>query len=632
MTDNKLEELKAQIAELAKQNNELTSIKSESKKERAELYNRIAEIEAQNRDIDNNIFDIRRKMREIERELQAQEKRVEQEEANKRAREEFQRLSAMFDEEMAKYHWSKEVLPHQVDGAKKLAIAQRGILGDKRGLGKTLTAVAWTDLIGAKKILAIVPNDVMGNFEREIRYWAPHRTGVQILGGHSKLTRNFMLDLIKDVDETFCIINYEAWRKDLSLIDRLAAVQFDTVIVDEAHNIKDPSAIASRGVRDIVYAENQCPECGHSKHHNKLYTIVCDECKYESKEFGDFCSVKRVLPMTGTPILNKPQDFYSLLHLVDRQQFHSQRQFLDMYCVQDYETGKWRFVTGGVERLTTKLSGLYVARDRNQAGVKIPKQTIQVHNLELDPTEYPRQFDAYQTLSAKAALVMDDLLSDEGNKANVGVFHAIALITRERQMITWPAGIEFNHPITKVPLFKCDVDESIKIDKAMEMIKQFVEDEGERVVLFSQFKGPLVELEKRLQAAQISCVRYDGDTDKEIAQQVQIDFDRRYAQEGYKWDVVLANYKKGGVGLNFNAATQTIFLDEEWNPGKEDQAGGRTDRMGQTEETTVHILRVKNTIDEWMAQLIQEKAAMIEGFELHADLQQQLWDIIRKGA
>jgi SNF2 family DNA or RNA helicase len=72
-----------------------------------------------------------------------------------------------------------------------------------------------------------------------------------------------------------------------------------------------------------------------------------------------------------------------------------------------------------------------------------------------------------------------------------------------------------------------------------------------------------------------------------------------------------------------------IILDEEWNPGKEDQAYGRNDRMGQTEETTVHVLRVKNSIDTWMANLIAQKKEMIEGFELHADLQQQLMDILR---
>jgi SNF2 family DNA or RNA helicase len=150
------------------------------------------------------------------------------------------------------------------------------------------------------------------------------------------------------------------------------------------------------------------------------------------------------------------------------------------------------------------------------------------------------------------------------------------------------------------------------------------------VVVFSQFKQPLIELERRIKAAGISVVRYDGSTSRELADQIQVDFDRKYQtpDKPYKWDVVLANYKKGGVGLNLNAATQMIILDEEWNPGKVDQAYGRIDRLGQSEETTVHLLRTKKTVDMWMSSLIQQKADMIAGFETHTDLQQQLTDII----
>jgi len=291
---------------------------------------------------------------------------------------------------------------------------------------------------------------------------------------------------------------------------------------------------------------------------------------------------------------------------------------------------------GGAERLTTKLSGVYIARDRNSAGIKIPKQTIQYHNLDLDPILYPKQFEAYQILSKKSSLLVDDMLNsdDETNKQVMSVMYMIALITRQRQMMTWPAGIEFKHPKTGQVLYKCDVEESVKIDKIIDrnglgMIPEFVLDEGERVVVFSQFKQPLKEIERRLKDAQIRVVRYDGDTPKDKIQEIQMDFDRRTVGEIPKWDVILCHYKKGGVGLNLNAATQTILLDEEWNPGKEDQALGRTDRMGQTEETTVHVLRVNGTVDMWMKNLIDEKAEMIAGFETHADLQQQLLDILR---
>jgi SNF2 family DNA or RNA helicase len=159
-------------------------------------------------------------------------------------------------------------------------------------------------------------------------------------------------------------------------------------------------------------------------------------------------------------------------------------------------------------------------------------------------------------------------------------------------------------------------------------------DLGDRVVVFSQFKGPLIELEERLNRAGISAVRFDGDTPEKRKEEVRFDFDRsRCNAEGYekKWQVVLANYKTGGVGLNFTDATQMVILDSEWNGGKEDQAFGRIDRMGQTEETTVHMLNIDGTIDSWMRDLVTSKREMVEGFETTADLAQALLAAIHAG-
>jgi SNF2 family DNA or RNA helicase len=94
---------------------------------------------------------------------------------------------------------------------------------------------------------------------------------------------------------------------------------------------------------------------------------------------------------------------------------------------------------------------------------------------------------------------------------------------------------------------------------------------------------------------------------------------------------VLANYKSGGVGLNFTGATQMVMLDQEWNAGKEDQAKNRVDRMGQTEETTVHMLNIDGTIDTWLNNLVDSKRDMVEGFESTATLAQSMLDAMKKG-
>lgn len=638
--NDKLEETKKMLAELQASMDTLKVQKNEVDSVIRAKHREINSLESQRLEIDNQAWMIRRQLAEAEQLMQAQLKAAETQAEKDRIQSEYQKISNSFDAMIAVLPWGNDALPHQKDGAKKLAVAKRAVLGDKRGLGKTLTSIAYTDLVKAKKILAIVPNDVQGNFQREVNMWAPHRS-VHIIGGMTKIERSAILEIFKIVPEIFVIVNYEAWRKDNALLEQLIKVHFDTVIVDEAHMIKEMKTNAYRGVERIIMAENECPICGGDNFQGDYYVSgmgyvkKCFDCTYIQEEFGEFCSVKNVLPMTGTPILNKPQDIFPLLHLVNPVVFSDPRSFLVAYCRQNND-GKWVFLPGGEARLASKLAGLYVARNRDQAGVKIPKQSIQVHELELDPALYPKQWEAYQILQKKSALLVNDMLAEEENKAVLPVTAMIALITRERQMAVYPAGITFRHPKTKEILFQSDVTESIKLDYIINpenkgLVPQFVLDEEERVVVFSQFKQPLIELERRIKAAGISVVRYDGDTSKELAQEVQIDFDRRNQDpdKPHRWDVVLCHYKKGGVGLNLNAATQTILLDEEWNPGKEDQAHGRTDRMGQTEETTVHVLRIRNTVDMWMAKLIAAKGKMIEGFETHVDLQQELLDILR---
>jgi SNF2 family DNA or RNA helicase len=639
--DDKLEETKAMLADLTVKMAELAEAEKAINSDIREEHRRLNALNSKRLEIDNASAAIRRDFNEAKRLIEQQEKEAATERENERVRLEFAKQNAFFDEQMLKYEWGGKAKPHQIDAGKKLAIAGRGILGDKRGLGKTLSSIIFCDLSGARKVLCIVPNDVRGNFVREVEYWAPHRSVVD-LGGMSKIQRNALLDVFKTLTDIFVVINYEAWRKDNALLQKLIAVHFDTVIADEAHMMKEMDTNAFRGVKTVVAAENECPVCGSDNFQGDYWSPEkhrhvrrCYDCHAEQEKFGDFCSVKKVLPMTGTPILNKPQDIFPLLHLVNPVTFRDKKDFLNTYCEKGYD-GKWVFQWGGAERLATRLSGMYVARDRYQAGVEIPKQSIQIHELDMDPELYPKQWEAYQILKKKSSLIVDDMLAEDENKAVKPILYMIALITRLRQMSVWPAGIEFRHPKTKELLFKTDVTESVKLDYIIDregngLAPQLINDEQERVVLFSQFKQPLIELERRLLAAGISVVRYDGDTPDSLRQQIQIDFDRKYQEEGqpYRWDIVLGHYKTGGTGINLNAATQMIILDEEWNPGKEDQAYGRIDRMGQNEETTVHVLRNTGTIDEWMANLIAQKRNMIEGFETHIDLEQELLDILR---
>lgn len=625
---------------------------------KAELQAKLDAIRQDIHAIDEATYDARRELRLAVQRVDQMLRLFKQAIDNEMATERYKASAIEFDEITADLSWREFAYDHQIEGGKYLAANKRCILGDKMGLGKSLTSLIACDMMQAQRILIMVPDDVVSNFVHEVYRWAPHRQ-VITLGRMTKGERAAGIALLSFLSSYVVVLNYSAWRKDNSLIESLIDCRFDTVILDEAHMLKETTTNAYRGCKKIVLAINSCPACSgplttctsrtqKTYRHKTMYQACknIDTCGWDEnrdidqdvrREFGDMSSVKNVFPMTGTAILNKPTDLFALLSLVDPVNFGEKYRFERDYCEKDYYTGKIRFRAGGMDSLVKRLSGKWLARDRQSAGVKLPPQEIIEHRLVLDEILYPKQVKTIRQLTKYATIMLDS-----GKKmSNIA---AIALITRKRQANVWPGGITQKDEEGNVVFSVADdVNESIKVDWCCDQNGEgFIPDItaggnmalGDRVVVFSQFKDPLKELEVRIRNAGISVVRFDGDTHQSIRDEVKIDFDRARSRENGrepKWQVVLCNYKTGGVGLNFTEATQMVILDSEWNGGKEDQALGRVDRIGQTEESTVHLLNIEGTIDTWMRALITEKRAMVEGFESTADLAQALLTAMREG-
>jgi SNF2 family DNA or RNA helicase len=309
--------------------------------------------------------------------------------------------------------------------------------------------------------------------------------------------------------------------------------------------------------------------------------------------------------MTGTPILNKPQELFSMLFLVNKHMFPNESTFLHDYC---YQAGpnKWRFMPGGLARLTNYMSKFFLQRNRDDAGIHVPPPAITVHTIEKDKVKYHKQYEAERTVNEQAALLLED-----GTRKDI--FYVLELILRARQCMTWPAGITIKDPDTDEVLCHFDVNESQKLDEVTALIEELLEEE-ERVIVFSQFKAPLYEMKNRL-AGQHSVVLATGDQSGFHKEQVRKDFDLKTAPVEPRWSVCFATYKAFGTGINLNAARHVILLDDEWNPGMEDQAIGRIDRMNSVDQANVHIFRVESSIDDFMAGILEEKRGITDGFD-----------------
>jgi SNF2 family DNA or RNA helicase len=392
-----------------------------------------------------------------------------------------------------------------------------------------------------------------------------------------------------EADEDLTLtVNFEQLYSDADYFQQLLEMEFDTIIVDEAHNFKEKKSLLFQRLQSLR------------------------------------TKAKRILPMTGTFILNKPEDIWPALHLVDKEAFPTINQFRDHYCEYDFYTQKYIFRPGGEKSMLIRLGGRIVKRNMAEAGIVLPE--MHMHEVEIGFPEYAYedQKNIMRQLADHSQIILD---SDR----KVSIVEQIALITRQRQCAVWPAGITIKDPENGEILFSVgeDVQESIKMDWVESKIKE-LRNGAKRIAVFSQFKTALAELERRLIAEGFRVVRYDGDTDKATKALVKRDFDRRHVDKTgeFKWDIVLCNFKTGGVGLNFTHVTDMIMLDEEWNPGKNQQAYKRVNRIGQTEETHIWIPRLAGSIDGWMKALNDQKADLIAGFDSEVDLQKEFSDFL----
>lgn len=528
----------------------------------------------------------------------------------------------------SQFAWFDHAMEHQKFGVLFGALAKRWILADEPGLGKSFEAIAWLDLVRSKRALVLVPAEICDQFEGEFVQWAPERE-IYNLYKTGPIKRHELLDAALANDQGVVILNYEMLSRDEVMLAKLIHWHLDAIVCDEAHLMKSTTTANYRYTRMLVEADNVCPRCG--THLNGLYNVInkrvrgvkaCPTCGWKASHSAptDYRtqlelkmssrSVKNLLFMTGTPILNSPMDLYPLLHLADPVLYPTQDRFQRSFLFLNRYTNKWEFRPGGLERLRDAIGGRYLARTKQDAGVELPEQYVHIVPVPITKETHALQYRTIRQITEAAQILLSN-----GQKHTI--MHMLALMTRKRQANVWPAGIKImdkdeNSPTFGQVLFDVgdEVQESAKLDAVM---REILDHPDERQVVFSQFKTALAELERRLKEYGVRVVRLDGDTPEKLRKQIKNNFYASNAEKP-KWDVLLANYKTGGTGLNLTSVTIGHELDQEWNPGKRDQARDRYYRIGQTQETHVYKYESPKTIDTWMSKLMARKEHIVSGF------------------
>jgi len=305
------------------------------------------------------------------------------------------------------------------------------LLADDMGLGKTVQALCAV----RSPTLVVAPTSVLYNWQREVERFRPG------LRCHLYHGPKRALDSAADITLT----SYAILRLDA---EKLTAAKWDTVILDEAQAIKNPSS-------QIARAAYRVP-------------------------------ARFRITLSGTPVENRLDELWSQFHFLNRGLLGERRDFEERYS---------RPIAGGEEevasRLRARIRPFLMRRLKADVAPELPPRT----NVVLRATLTPSERDTYDSVRAATMREVVQKLD-----ARSGVLAALEALLRLRQAACHPALIPGQH-----------ADTSSKIELLLEWVEEAIA-EDHKMLVFSQWTSLLDLVEPHLEAAGFGFARIDGST------------------------------------------------------------------------------------------------------------------------
>lgn len=492
----------------------------------------------------------------------------------------------------------------------------KAMLGDDMGLGKTLQVLAWADHHRElRPLLAVVPNTVKLTWKEEVKKWLP-RERIYIVSGRPNDLR---VNLAKGA--SIIVINYEMmpnrWKKKTvrkPTMSRIMDVAPTIVKVVLRHNGKVYSFLPEEdGWKKISAALEQLrPETvnveGYAPGWEEVFTkdltpriMAVDECQYIKNPKAQRTAavmrvgknVDHVITMSGTPIINRPVEFFTSLLLTNPLLFPDWWHYTGRYC--NRKRTRFGLDTSGssnTKELHEVLSTTIMLRRRKSEVRKdLPDKLISVVPFELsNKAEYR---EAERNTIAWVRKVFGHKAATRAERAE-----ALSSINYLKQL--------------------CGRG---KLAEAIAWIADVL-DSGHKLIVFCIHLKVVDELMKSFPKV---AVRLTGSENIRQKEQAINAFQHGKAQ------LLVSNIKTGGIGLNLTAASRVAFLELGWTPAEHEQAEDRVVRSGQTADlVNIYYLIAEETIEENILRLIDAKRGnigeILDGKEAEANT--ILWDLL----
>lgn len=457
-----------------------------------------------------------------------------------------------------------ELRPYQLSGFRWMQFLARhelhGILADDMGLGKTLQTITHllTEKISGRNAkrpsLVVAPTSVVPNWRAEIMRFAPDLR-ILVLDGPERKKYFRSIPYADVVLTSFALLQRD--------IDKLAEHPFHLAVLDEAQNIKNPSAKVAQAA-----------------------------CKLNARHR---------LCLSGTPVENHLGELWSQLKFLMPGFLGSQEDFNRRFRTPIEKNGD-------AERqaaLNKRVAPLILRRTKDQVAKELPPKTELLHMVELTSG----QKDLYETIRAAMDKRVRQAIAARGFDKSQMVF--LEALMKLRQICCDPRLLKLEGESK----MEADLAGSGKLDYLFELLETLVE-EGRRTLLFSQFTTMLEIIENGLNERKISYLKLTG-ASKHRGKLVE-EFQNGTAS------VFLISLKAGGTGLNLVAADTVIHYDPWWNPAAEAQATDRAYRIGQDKPVFVHKLICQGTVEERIHKLQQQKSLLANALLADADISARL--------
>lgn len=441
-------------------------------------------------------------------------------------------------------HLRVKPYPYQQDGIVYGLTHKRLIIGDEPGLGKTLQSIGIVDTAGAYPCLVICPSSLKINWQREFEKFTDK--SALVLDNSVRTTWPYLLKMGM---HHVAIVNYESLRKyfvwdikggkSFRLKDVVFCPQikmFKSIIIDESHRVKDPSA------QQTIFTK------------------------------GLSVGKEWIILLSGTPVVNRPEDLVSQLSIMGRlQDFGGATQFKADYCTDPKDKDAEPAVPLSV--LSRKLyDTCMIRREKAKVLPQLPDKTR--IDLYVDISNW----DEYSLAAADLAAYLQQYTecTDYEIRRKMRMEALVRFMTL-RQLATLG-----------------------KVAQAVDFIRTFL-DSGKKLIVFCSLHEVVDALCKAFPRA----VTVTG-RDSAASKQAAVDS----FQNNPDVQLIVCSIKAAGVGLTLTASSNVAFVELAWTYADCCQCEDRAHRIGQKDNVTCYYLLGRGTIDHTIYSLIHTKKSI----------------------